>query len=116
MCPKSAFLHIIAIFFLFESLNKYLTGGLTEGTPGTITPTSWHIIARYLGSFPSLHCLRRRHVLVTDKVGSRVISWVQPTSQDNIAVGDADAAVGVVGRGLESGWRVVPAKDVRHTQ
>ena len=92
-----------------------MAGGLSEGTSGTIAASRRHIIARYLRSLPSLHRLRRRHVLVADEVGGGMVPRVQPASQDNIAVGDADATIGVIGGRLESGWRVA-AKDARHTQ
>ena len=55
-------------------------------------------------AFSRLHGLRRRHVLVAGEVGRRVRPWIQAATQDNIAVGDADSAIGIVGVGLEPGW------------
>ena len=99
---------------LAGSLDKNLAGGLSEGAPGAIAP-SRHIVSHDLRSLTSLHRLQRGHVLVAHETISRMVARIQPTRQDNVAVGDADAAIRSGRRRLKPRWRVIAPDDIPHT-
>lgn len=62
-----------------------------------------------------MHRLHSCHVLVTSELVRGVVPWIQPASQDYIAVGDANSSVCIVRLSFESRWAIFSTENACHS-